>query len=114
MNSLPRQTHRLRSIALASALLASAFASPSLAQDKDAKAPDPEGFGDIFVHPRDRNYLPGQAPSRARLEETKVYEDGRGVVNRYEYDKNGTVISRETWTDERGESRGRFGVGVRF
>jgi hypothetical protein len=90
-------------------------ASPATrAQDKTGQPNDPEAFGDIFTHPRDRFYLPGQAPSRAVLEDSRTFEDSRGRVNRYEYEKNGRVISRETWTDERGESQGRIGIGRRF
>ena len=68
----------------------------------------------LFVHPRDRYYMPGQAPSRAILESETVVKDGRGQVNRYEYSRGNSFIARETWQDERGESQGRFGIGRKF
>jgi len=97
-------------------LVAAGALAPALAQTPEAATGDvsPDAFGDIFVHPRDQYYLPGKAPSRATLQDTRQHEDVRGTVNRYEYERNGTVISRETWTDIDGESRGRFGVGIRF
>lgn len=99
-------------LALASLLLA--IPPRAEAQDQQAGQKDAETFGDIFVHPRDRSYMPGKAPSRAILEETRSFEDARGRVDRYEYEKNGRVISRETWKDERGESQGRIGIGRKF
>ena len=72
-------------------------------------------FGDIFAHPRDRDYLPGTAPSRAELGDFGIdYTDERGEVSRWEYRKDGRVITRELWTDDNGEARGRLGVGRRF
>jgi hypothetical protein len=91
-----------------------------LALPLDARAEQPaplseaELFGDVFVHPRDRFYMPGQAPSRAILESETVVKDGRGQVNRYEYSRGNSFISRETWKDERGESQGRIGIGRKF
>jgi hypothetical protein len=86
----------------------------AIAQQTGLEALDQEAFGDMFVHPRDRFYLPGKAPSRAMLDTTTTLEDSRGQVNRYEYSKNNTFISRETWVDERGESQGRIGIGRKF
>ncbi len=101
-------------LGLAGILVVAAQVVPSPAQTTNPAPPDAGDFGDIFVHPRDRNYMPGQAPSRATLQDTRTFEDTRGQVNRYEYEKNGRVISRETWTDDRGESQGRIGIGRRF
>ncbi len=84
------------------------------AQDKPAPLSEAELFGDIFVHPRDRFYMPGQAPSRAILESETYIRDGRGQVNRYEYSRGNSFIARETWQDDRGESQGRIGIGRKF
>ena len=108
-----RRNPRLRflAIAFAATLIAPAGA---IAQTSAGSPSNPDAFGDIFVHPRDRYYMPGQAPSRATLDSSTVVRDGRGQVNRYEYTKGKTVISRETWQDDRGESQGRIGIGKKF
>lgn len=84
------------------------------AQQSGGSAQAPDAFGDIFVHPRDRSYLPGKAPSRAILDTTTKFEDARGQVNRYDYQKGDMFISRETWVDDRGESQARIGIGKKF
>ncbi len=101
---------RLAPVAALVAILAGAAA----AQDKPAPISEAELFGDVFVHPRDRFYMPGQAPSRAILESETIVQDGRGQVNRYEYSRGNSFIARETWQDERGESQGRIGIGRKF
>lgn len=74
-----------------------------------------EQFGDIFVHPRDRHYLPGSAPSRAELFDSGIdYNDERGDVSRWEYRKDNRIITREVWTEENGEPKGRLGIGRKF
>jgi hypothetical protein len=73
-----------------------------------------ESFGDIFAHPRDRHYLPGTAPSRADLVESTDFSDERGDVSRWEYRKNNRIITRELWTDNNGETKGRLGIGRTF
>ena len=76
---------------------------------------DADPFGDIFAHPRDRHYIPGTAPSRAELGDFGIdYTDQRGEVSRWEYRKDGRVITRELWTDNNGEAKGRLGIGRRF
>ena len=116
LNGLKRKSGSLVVVLAASVLLLSGALAPALSQTPETPTGDvsPDAFGDIFVHPRDQYYLPGKAPSRATLQDTRQHEDVRGTVNRYEYERNGTVISRETWTDVDGQSRGRFGVGIRF
>ena len=84
------------------------------AQETPAPLSEAELFGDVFVHPRDRFYMPGTAPSRAILESETVVQDARGQVNRYEYSRGNSFIARETWQDERGESQGRLGIGRKF
>jgi hypothetical protein len=111
MNRYP-QTLRLLPVAALAAILAAPVSTP--AQEKPAPISEAELFGDIFVHPRDRFYMPGQAPSRAILESETIVKDGRGQVNRYEYSRGNSFIARETWRDERGESQGRIGVGRKF
>jgi hypothetical protein len=100
---------------LSVAVLAAVLAIPATTRAQDASPlSEAELFGDVFVHPRDRFYMPGEAPSRAILESETVVKDGRGQVNRYEYRRGNTFISRETWQDERGESQGRIGIGKKF
>ena len=73
-----------------------------------------EKFGDIFVHPRDKHYLPGTAPSRADFVGDIEYSDERGDVSRWEYRKKNTTITRELWTNQSGETQGRMGIGRSF
>ena len=92
-------------------LLVVAATSPAPAAD----SMDAEQFGDIFVHPRDRHYLPGTAPSRAELFDSGIdYYDERGEVSRWEYRKKNRIITREVWSDENGEPKGRLGIGRKF
>ena len=73
-----------------------------------------DDFAEIFVHPRDRHYLPGNAPSLPTVT-TEDYLDGdRGEVTRWQYQTDKRVISRELWTDENGETKGRLKLGRRF
>ena len=98
------------------ATFAASMAVPvgTYAQNQPAPLSEAELFGDIFVHPRDRFYMPGHAPSRAILESETVVKDSRGQVNRYEYSRGNSFIARETWQDDRGESQGRIGIGRKF
>lgn len=76
---------------------------------------DAERFGDIFVHPRDRHYLPGTAPSRAELQEFRTQNlDGRDDVAIWEYRKGNRVITREVWTDDFGNKQSIFKLGRGF
>jgi len=93
------------------AVLVIAFAGQSLAADSK----DADQFGDIFAHPRDRHYLPGTAPSRAEPLDSGInYTDERGDVTRWEYRKEKRIITRELWTDDNGETKGRLGIGRKF
>jgi len=40
--------------------------------------------------------------------------DERGDVSRWEYRKKNRIITREVWTDENGEPKGRLGIGRQF
>ena len=71
-------------------------------------------FAEIFVYPRDRNYLPGYAPSLPEVTYEGTFADDRGVVTRWEFKTDKRVISRELWTDEDGETNGRIRLGRRF
>ena len=71
-------------------------------------------FAEIFVHPRDRHYLPGTAPSLPEVETRNFLDGDRGEVTRWEYQTDKRVVTRELWTDENGETRGRLRLGRRF
>jgi hypothetical protein len=73
-----------------------------------------DDFAEIFVHPRDRHYLPGNAPSLPEVETRSFLDGDRGEVTRWEYQTDKRVITRELWTDENGETRGRLRLGRRF
>lgn len=71
-------------------------------------------FAEIFVHPRDRHYLPGNAPSLPEVATRNFLDGDRGEVTRWEYQTDKRLITRELWTDENGETRGRLRLGRRF
>ena len=71
-------------------------------------------FAEIFVHPRDHHYLPGNAPSLPEVATRNFLDGDRGEVTRWEYQTDKRVITRELWTDENGETRGRLQLGRRF
>lgn len=74
-----------------------------------------ERVGDVFVHPRDRHYLPGTAPNRAELHGYRLQNlDGRGDVAVWEYRKGNRVITRELWTDDFGAMQRVLKVGRGF
>lgn len=74
-----------------------------------------DSFGDIFSHPRDKQYLPGTAPSRGVLVgEGKYHDDLRGNVGVLEYKSGEQVIRREVWTKDNGDPTGRLSIGGRF
>lgn len=103
-----------RLVPFAGLVLILAASAGAGAQETPAPLSEAELFGDVFVHPRDRFYMPGKAPSRAILESETVVQDVRGQVNRYEYSRGNSFIARETWQDDRGESQGRIGIGRKF
>ena len=96
------------------AVLASFLALALTGMVRAADNSEAENFGDIFVHPRDRHYLPGTAPSRADFVGDLEYSDERGDVSRWEYRKENTTITRELWTNQFGETQGRLGIGRSF
>ena len=71
-------------------------------------------FAEIFVHPRDRHYLPGNAPSLPTFTTEDFLDGDRGEVTRWQYQTEKRVINRELWTDENGETKGRLRLGRRF
>jgi len=73
-----------------------------------------DDFAEIFVHPRDRHYLPGNAPSLPEVTYEDSFYDERGIVTRWEFKSDKRVISRELWTDENGETKGLLRLGRRF
>jgi hypothetical protein len=79
-----------------------------------ANAQTADDFAEIFVHPRDRHYLPGNAPSLPEVATRNFLDGDRGEVTRWEYQTDKRVINRELWTDENGETRGRLRLGRRF
>jgi len=91
------------------------FATIVPAATQSNKTSEPDRFGDIFVHPRDKHYLPGTAPSRAELFEFSEQSiDGRGTVGRWEYRKGNRTINREVWKDQSGRTRSSFKIGRKF
>lgn len=101
-------------VAAVAFMLASFFALALAETIQAADNEEAEMFGDIFVHPRDRHYLPGTAPSRADFVGDLEYSDERGDVSRWEYRKKNTTITRELWTNQFGETQGRLGIGRAF
>ena len=86
------------------------------AAEKKEQAPEEDRFGEIFIHPRDRHYLPEKAPSRAvRQSEEKVLDADRGPMFKYEYQKGNTTIYRDVWEDPNlGGHRSSFGLRLKF
>lgn len=81
--------------------------------EPESKADDK--FGEMFIHPRDRHFLPESAPSRARRQsEEKVLDAERGTMYRYEYQKGKTTIYRDVWEDPDLGQRGSFGLRFKF
>lgn len=81
--------------------------------EPESKADDK--FGEMFIHPRDRHYLPESAPSRAeRQSREKVLDAERGTMYRYEYQKGKTTIYRDVWEDPDLGQRGSFGLRFKF
>ncbi len=73
-----------------------------------------DDFAEIFVHPRDRHYLPGNAPSLPTVTTYESFDDERGAVTRWQYQTEKRVINRELWTDANGETKGLLRLGRRF
>lgn len=101
------------SACICAAIFLGIVAGPSQALEPVPKSDD--NFGDILVHPRDRHYLPGKAPSRAvRQSVEKVYDAERGTMYRYEYKKGDTTIYRDVWEDPDLGQRGSVGLRFKF
>jgi len=101
-------------LALAAGLFATCIADTAFAQQEpNQDTLNTRLFGDLFKFPNSRTSLSGPS-GRESLDESTNLEDNRGRVNRYEYKGRDTILFRETWTDERGETQGRIGVGRRF
>ncbi len=102
-------------ILLVSIIFATLYALVLQATAQTSTKQNSDKFGDIFVHPRDRHYLPGTAPSRAELFKFSEQNiDGRGTVGRWEYRKGNRTINREVWIDQDGRTRGSFKIGRKF
>lgn len=100
-------------IALFVAVAYGGSGSPGFAVEPEAKADDK--FGELFIHPRDRHYLPESAPSRAeRQSQERVFDAERGTMYRYEYKKGKTTIYRDVWEDPDLGQRGSFGLRFKF
>ncbi|MEM1044625.1 MAG: hypothetical protein AAGL24_00685 [Pseudomonadota bacterium] len=112
----PGTTGRFRTGAVFVVLTLSAALCPLPAMAAETEqAKDKDRFGDIFVHPRDRHYLPGKAPSRAtRQDQRRIDDPDRGLVNQYEYRKGDTIIYRDTWDDPEKGPRSSFGLRFKF
>jgi hypothetical protein len=97
------------------AVLLCGLATGAAAQSVLDLGQEDEALGDIFVHPRDADFLPGQAPSRAELFKfSERYQEGRGDIARWEYRKGDTIITREVWIDQDGNKRGMIQIGPSF
>jgi len=100
-------------IAVFIAVVMGGSAGSGFAIEPEAKADDK--FGELFIHPRDRHYLPESAPSRAeRQSQEKVFDAERGTMYRYEYKKGNTTIYRDVWEDPDLGQRGSFGLRFKF
>ena len=85
------------------------------AAEKKAAKEEEDRFGEIFIHPRDRHYQPGSAPSRAERQSVEnVLDPERGAMTRYEYQKGDTTIYRDVWDEPGFGSRGSFGLKFKF
>ena len=104
----------LGTVLLALAWIALVPGSVATAQDKATEAEE-DNFGEMFIHPRDRHYLPDQAPSRAtRKSSEDLIDPERGPVIRYEYQKGDTIFYRDVWEEPGKGTRGSFGLKFKF
>lgn len=112
----PGNAGKCRAGAILVALALTSTLNPIPAAVAEARQEKKEDtFGDIFVHPRDRHYLPGKAPSRAtRQTQRRIDDPDRGLVNQYEYRKGDTIIYRDTWEDPEKGPRSSFGLRFKF
>ncbi len=112
----PKNVGKSRTAAFLVAISLSAALCPLPAVAAESEqAKDKDRFGEIFIHPRDRHYLPGKAPSRAtRQDQRRIDDPDRGLVNQYEYRKGDTIIYRDTWDDPEKGPRSSFGLRFNF
>lgn len=104
-----------RGLRIAALALAALGGSAGIGLAIEPEAREQDKFGEVFIHPRDRHFLPENAPSRAeRQSQEKVFDAERGTMFRYEYKKGNTTIYRDVWEDPDLGQRGSFGLRFKF